>query len=110
MRTVYFYIAVILFIAHQLSDKLDLWHHWWVDGYLDDLLALPLLLPVFLTEQRILWGKQRFTIVETLGFIILFSIVFEWIFPYYSDQFTSDWWDIVAYTVGGLFFYWKMNR
>ncbi len=46
---------------------------------------------------------------EMIGSIIVFSLIFEWIFPALSEDFTGDIIDIAAYFVGGLLYYWAQQ-
>jgi hypothetical protein len=42
--------------------------------------------------------------------VVYLSIVFELVFPIVNTSFTTDIWDGVAYSIGGLFFYTTMNK
>jgi hypothetical protein len=74
--------------------------------YFNDLLCLPLFLPMILYAQRLI-GLRRHDgpprAWEVLQHWLVFSIVFEKIVPRFSGHFrsTADPWDVVAYLVGG---------
>jgi hypothetical protein len=75
--------------------------------YLNDLLCLPLLLPMILYVQRCL-GVRRHDAAprlwEVLQHVAVFSIVFELILPSHPQWFrsTADPLDAVAYLAGGI--------
>jgi hypothetical protein len=76
-------------------------------GYLNDVLCLPLFMPMILRAQHML-GLRRHDdyprLWEILQHWVIFSILFEVIIPRFPMQFdsTADPWDVVAYLAGGL--------
>ncbi len=97
--------ALLLFLAHQFTQKVLGLSIPWADGYLDALLCMPILLGGFLLEQRWLLGRQRLSFLEVMATTALLSFVFEYLFPRFSSGFTADWWDVAAYFAGALAFY-----
>ncbi|HEX5243833.1 MAG TPA: hypothetical protein VFW23_11275 [Tepidisphaeraceae bacterium] len=76
-------------------------------GYVNDLLCLPLFLPLILGVQRLIGLRKHDApprMWEVVQHAIIFSILFEVILPRYPRQFhtTADPWDAVAYLVGGV--------
>lgn len=76
-------------------------------GYLNDVLCLPLFLPMILKVQRLLRirnhdGPPR--VWEILQHWVIFSVLFEIVLPQYPQYFrtTADEMDVVAYLAGGL--------
>jgi hypothetical protein len=75
--------------------------------YLNDLLCLPLLLPIILYAQRRL-GLRRHDAAPRLWEVIqhwlVFSVVFELVLPSYPQWFrtTADPLDVAAYLAGGI--------
>lgn len=76
-------------------------------GYLNDVLCLPLFLPMILGVQGLVRlrdhdGPPR--IWEVLQHWVIFSVVFEIVLPLYPRYFrtTADPLDVVAYLAGGL--------
>ncbi len=76
-------------------------------NYFADILCLPLLLSFsllllrYLKKENNLWLNLRqiiFTLIYT-------SILFEFILPKYNNRYTSDFFDLFAYSFGALFFY-----
>ncbi|MCB0635111.1 MAG: hypothetical protein KDC54_00755 [Lewinella sp.] len=101
-------MAAAIFLLHQLFERLLHWRHALLDGYLDDLLALPLILGLWQWERRWLWGTARLQGAEIVSATLLLTTLFEIGFPYWSDSFTADGWDVVAYFIGAWLF-WKVN-
>ena len=76
-----------------------------LDSYLDPFLAMPILLLILDWEMEFFRTRPQLNEVELLASFIIFSLIFEWLFPYLSAEFTGDLWDIVAYFLGGLLYY-----
>jgi hypothetical protein len=86
-------------------------HHiggWFTHGYLNDVICLPLFLPMILYGQR-LFGIRRHDGYprwwEVLQHWAIFSVVFQVVIPrlprgIYSSA--GDPWDVLAYFVGGV--------
>ena len=75
--------------------------------YLNDVLCLPLLLPMILYAQRLVGLRHTDAFPrpwEVLQHAAVFSIVFELILPSLPNAFrsTADPYDVVAYLAGGL--------
>lgn len=83
-----------------------------IDSYATDLLCLPLVLSCALVAIRFLFRDQK--IVLSIGMIIVafvaFSVLFEWILPSESVIYTADLWDVVAYGLGGICFYFLQKK
>jgi len=75
----------------------------WVNNYLADFLCIPIVL--YISRGVIRWIKKRrkfqFSLIQVLFAIVYFSILFEFIFPQFSDRYTSDYIDILMYLAGG---------
>lgn len=87
-------------------------HHiggWFTYGYLNDLLCLPLFLPIILWIQSVFRIRKHNgppSLFEVIHNWIVFSVIFELVLPRISIfNTTSDPWDVVAYLVGGLLAY-----
>jgi len=85
---------------------------WFIHDYLNDVLCLPLFLPIILKVQAAL-GIRRHdgvpTALEVLHNWIVFSVVFELVLPRLSMfASTADPWDSLAYLLGGFaaYAYW----
>ena len=120
-----------LFTLHQIAQKMLGWSFWWMDNYLDPLLGIPILLGLVLVERRFfmkifsktktkLTGKSlinpsrnimyTFSFFETSVVVIALSILFEEGFPRWFEGFTKDYFDYLAYLLGGLLFYFFINK
>lgn len=103
---------LFLFLLHQFTQKVLHISIPFADNYLDDLLCMPILLSLLLLERRWLTGNKNrvFSALEVSIMVLVMSFIFEGLFPYWSSNFTRDYWDIVAYMLGALFFYKLMNK
>ena len=84
-----------------------------VNGYIDDLFAIPVIANLGLWFQRILIIKNNYYVLSPwhIVFIVAYvAVVFEWLLPHFSKAYTGDWTDVLLYALGGLFFYWVMNK
>ncbi|MBK7406795.1 MAG: hypothetical protein IPL49_12395 [Saprospirales bacterium] len=111
MKAAYFrpvpLIAAVLFVLHQLGQKVWGLSIPFADNYLDNLLCMPLLLPGFQVEQRWLWGREKHTLLDAFLVTALLSVVSEWVFPRISSGSTADRWDVVAYFAGTFIYLWQ---
>ena len=86
-------------------------------SYFNDLICVPFLLPVVLYITKIigLRGHDRPPdLFEIVFYVILWSIVFEYITPSYGKYFNypvADPWDIVCYIIGAVIagFFWNFK-
>ncbi len=84
-----------------------------VNGYLGDVFAIPVIANLALCFQRAITIKNNYYILGPwqVTFIVVYvSLVFEGLLPWLSKTYTADWVDVLLYGIGGLFFYWVMNR
>ena len=80
-------------------------HHAFVHSWFNDGLLIPCALPPLLLLHR--WLRlRRHDAPPTFGEIslhlVFWSILFEWWGPHIFKYVTGDWWDVLAYFVGGL--------
>ena len=85
--------------------------------YLNDVLCLPLFLPMILWLQRRMGLREHDgppRAWEVLQHWAIFSILFEVILPHFPQYFltAADPWDVVAYWVGGMgaWMWWNRRR
>lgn len=107
-----FWLSCLLFVAHQIIQKGFNINIPWIHSYLDDVLAMPILLTLILFERRkfFAWGDDFvFSALESLALVVSLSLVFELVFPAFSTKFTFDWRDFIAYALGGVVFYKYLN-
>ena len=103
-RTPLFLFSLVLFLGHQLSQKVFHLPLPLADSYLDNLLCMPLLLPGLQWQQRCLLGRPRLSFMEILAATAFVAFASEWLFPRWSPAFTADLWDVVAYLAGAMVF------
>ena len=113
LRSPIFIICLLLFIIHQVMQKgLDL-HFPLADRYLDNLLAMPVILTLLLVERRWLFKKGEAYTLPLLDVVIatiFIVLITELLFPFLSKSFTSDWMDVVFYSIGSAVFYLTINQ
>jgi hypothetical protein len=113
LKSPVFIISCIIFALHQLLQKgleipLPL-----IDDYLDNLLAMPIILTFLLVERRMLFKKgsdYRLPLLDVVMATLYISMITEVIFPWLSDKFTADWLDLVFYAIGSLIYFLTINR
>ena len=83
------------------------------NGYLDDLLAIPVIANLGLWFQRVFMIRNNYYVLSSVHvtFIVVYvSVLFELVLPYYSKAYTGDWIDVTLYLGGGIFFYKIINK
>lgn len=113
IKNPYFLMACLLFWVNQYLEKQLGIFIPWVHTYGDDLLAMPVVLGI--TLQIFRWihplkAQFRFTKTQIVVGWLYFSFLFEFLLPKWSDLYTADPWDVLAYAVGSLLFYRLINR
>ena len=103
-------VCIACLLIYPLNRYVLKPHHiggWFTHGYLNDVICLPLFLPMILLAQRRLGlrrhdGYPRWW--EIAQHWAVFSVVFEVVLPRMSGAFdtTADPWDVVAYAAGGV--------
>ena len=84
----------------------------WFSNYFADLLCLPILLSFALLVLRYL-KKNQFLWLNYQQIIFAFfytSILFEFILPKYNTSYTSDLFDVLAYGMGAVCFYFFQEK
>jgi hypothetical protein len=74
-------------------------------NHFDDLLLIPAALPVMLWIQRVLNLRKNDdypTWPEVIMHWAVWSVVCEWIGPFYFHMGVADVWDVVSYAIGGM--------
>jgi hypothetical protein len=113
LKSPVFILCSVLFILHQLMQKGLNIHFSLVDRYLDNLLAMPIILTFLMLERRYLLGRKKsfdLSLLEVSVATFFIVVVAEIIFPMFSKDFVTDWWDVVFYVSGGILFYLTTNR
>ncbi len=108
----YFLAASLFFWVNQFLEKVLKIFIPYVHAYLDDLLAMPVILGI--TLQVFKWIhplKDDFVFSKTqvlVGWAYL-SFLFEFLLPKWSSTYTGDILDIVCYGLGAVAFYKLIN-
>ena len=113
LKSPVFIICTVVFIIHQLVQKVLDIHFLLFDRYLDNLLAMPIILTLLMIERRYLLGRKRTFSLSVLEIIIATTfivLVAEIAFPLLSRDFTTDWWDLLFYALGSFIFYLTINQ
>ena len=108
-----FIACCILFLAHQITQRVLELSIPFADNYLDNLLATPILLTLLLVERRILFrygSDYTLTVQEVSMATVFIAVVGEVLFPALSREFIFDWLDVLFYSVGSFLFHITINR
>ena len=108
----YFIGFSLIWLTIYSSNLLSYQFYWLIQFYLLDLIAVPILAQIGLWWMRLIKGKcNELLSVWHIAFIVLsLSFVFEIYMPKHQTRYTADVWDIMMYFLGGLFFYFVMNK
>ena len=103
------FAVYLVYKAHALSSGRPI--HFLVDGYLADLVALPVILPWC---EALLGMIKRDPAFRLSGWMVVFgwlytSLTFEVLLPLIKPTATGDVFDAVAYGIGALGF-WRVGR
>ncbi len=108
-----FILCCILFVMHQVAQKVMKVSIPLADSYLDNILATPILLTLVVVERRILFKRGTdyiLTPMEVIMATLFIILVSEFLFPFVSPDFTFDWVDILCYILGSVLFHITINR
>lgn len=80
--------------------------HWLLEGYVTDVLCLPIMLTLSLFLIR-KWKGIQFSLspLMIVVAVVYVSLIFEVLLPRLATQYYQDWWDVLAYGIGGLAFF-----
>lgn len=113
LRNVVFVICCTLLLVHQITERILHLRIRLADNYLDAFLATPILLTLLLVERRTLFSLGRnytLSVAEACLATVFIAAVGEVLFPYLSDNFASDWLDVLFYILGSILFYTTINK
>lgn len=112
LKNPYFLIPVLLFTINQYLEKVSGIFIPWVHAYLDDMLAMPVILGITLQVFRWIHPQKNQFVFKKIPLLVAWiyvSVVFEWYLPSTADYYIRDLWDVVCYALGTLFFHFKIN-
>lgn len=105
-------LIFLVFFFGQILQRVG-YSNLFVSGYLDDLVALPLVLGGILIFYRLVSKKNINLLIPTKHVLVttlIFSVYFEVIAPQFLPTFTADFFDVVCYCSGSLFFHGVLNK
>ncbi len=79
-----------------------------LNNWLTDFVFVPLIAHISLVIGSLAFipnGAFKYPIYQILSISLLSTIVFEGILPYYTSYNTADFYDVLAYFAGGIFYY-----
>jgi hypothetical protein len=112
IKNPYFICSCLIFWLNQFFEKYLGLFIPWVHEYLDDLLAMPVVLGITLQVYRWIHPQKenfRFSKTQIAVGWLYFSFLFEVLLPKWSKIYTSDIWDVFAYGIGAVAFYTLIN-
>lgn len=113
IKNPFFFLPCILFWVNQYLEKAQGIFIPLVHGYLDDLLAIPVILGITLQVYRWIHPLKHafsFTKNQILVAVAYISLIFEGLLPLWSDVYVRDPWDIFCYGLGSVYFYYLINK
>jgi len=108
----YFIGACLLYSLNKLFLYLNFYKITFLKNYLSDCLAMPILLSLALFLMRTLMKNKTyvFSIYQVVFAIVYVGVVFEFLGPKIFTGKTSDWYDLIAYATGAVFYLVFMNK
>jgi hypothetical protein len=99
-----YWLVVLAFIFDKFIQSTN-YSPKWVNSYLDDFLLIPIFLgSALIVQQTIVFGQFSFKNSQIFATWLVFSILFEFIFPKLTSAYVADFWDILAYGLGVIYF------
>lgn len=102
-------IGITVFVLRRVPVTIP----YYINGYLTDLFAIPVIANIGLWFMRVAIVKTnmyKLSVGQIIFIVIYVSLVFEVVLPHFSKQYVSDYIDVVMYVLGGIFFNFKMNK
>ena len=105
-------IGMLLYLVHFLlknySKEYQMTH---IRNYFGDFLALIVCVPLFVNIQIIfkVRNSTKIKLSEIAFFFCIFSVLYEFICPYFLNRMTADIMDVLFYALGGIVLYFSQN-
>lgn len=93
-------VPLILFLGHQVTQRLLEISMPFIDNYLDPFSLGALSLYGVQLERKWLFGVERLSWLDIFLVTIYVIVVSEILFPYFSKNFISDWADVISILMG----------
>jgi hypothetical protein len=113
LKSSLFIICSSLFLLHLVLQHLLKINIPLADAYLDNLLAMPVVLTLLLAERRHFFNKgisYQLPLLEIFLATAYVSAISEWLFPWISKRFTFDPLDFLFFFLGAGIFYLVHNK
>ncbi|MFC4870360.1 magnesium citrate secondary transporter [Negadavirga shengliensis] len=113
IKNPFFLLPCLLFWINQYFEKTQGTFIPIVHSYLDDLLAMPVILGITLQIYRWLHPLKQtlvFTKLQIAVAVAYISLIFEILLPIWSDVYVRDIWDVFCYVLGAIYFYHLINK
>ena len=103
-----FFLGVLIYILQSLNGSLPKI----INNYLNDFLIIPIVLFSCLLVLQFTRNDKNFilSLPIILYVCLMYSVLFEFIFPNYLARYTKDYIDIMLYFAGGFIFYKLQNK
>lgn len=101
----WFIVFVLLYFANRFL--IDTTGIPFIDYYLNDLLAVPVVMNLVRIVMCAIYRTYTFTIrAWMVAFVVVYmSTYFELVLPQKSAIYTADWLDVIFYTLGGISYF-----
>ncbi len=112
LKNPFFLIPCLIFWINQYVEKVQGIFIPLIHSYLDDLLAMPVILGITLQVYRWIHPAKNgfvFTKVQILVAVVYISLIFEVLLPMYSSTYVRDMWDVVCYALGAIYYFKFIN-
>ena len=79
-----------------------------LNNWLTDFVFVPLIAHISFALGSVIFttnGTFKYPLYQILSISLLSALVFEGFLPYYTDYNTADFYDVLAYFAGGVFYY-----
>lgn len=103
-RSIYLLLFIISMVVY-VFQKLNITLPKWINNYLNDGIAMLLVLKIVDVVVYYIYKKQITRNIQyVIGIVIYFSFIFEYLYPKFHSRYTADWWDVLVYFIGAMLF------
>jgi hypothetical protein len=113
IKNPFFLFPCMVFWINQFLERVLNIFIPYVHSYLDDLMAMPVILGITLQIYRWIHPLKNsfaFTKVQVFVGVVYVSLIFEVLLPLWYETYIMDIWDIPCYVIGAFYFYLLINR
>ncbi|MDT7829884.1 hypothetical protein RQM65_14515 [Pricia sp. S334] len=109
LKSSHFYLIGFCLLAGCIytAQRMGLPLPWWINNHVNDFLCMPIVL--FICQYSVRKLKAEPAIQLSLPLILCvtlyYALFFEYYLPKVNPRYTADFWDVVLYFLGALFFY-----